>query len=221
MSMHRMRVPCILLLALSRSLAGDVRFVAVNLTGSVPRIAMETPKGLVPITDLGTMKRSVAYPIPKGRNELRLVAADSGRADRKPVAVKIDPGTKAPLVFIIADTAEAGGFRTMTADEGETTFPPGTCRFVNFARTPYTLRFGTNTATLAVNGPVTDLRPVEAPRRIGVQITRPDAPESILYSAVWQNEPASRKLVIIAAGRDAATSAVDVLILPEVMRDEP
>jgi hypothetical protein len=207
----------LLFLTACHALGGSVRFLAVEGGGDLPGIGIRTAKGLVEVDDLGPLKRSAAYQLPKGHEDLLLEAAGRKRADGKPASLTmpIDSAMKSPLVLILADAAAETGFRAVLVDDDPKSFPKGTCRFFNSSKSPFTLRFGTKTETLAENGASLDLRPEGEAKKLGVQLTKPDAPETILYSAVWQNEPEVRKLVIIADGSDPQTAPVEVRILPD------
>jgi hypothetical protein len=193
------------------ALAGTVRFVAVDGGGKLPGISIRTVKGQVKLSDLGPLKRTTAYQLPKGAMDLQL----SAEGNPVPLTVSIGSATKSPLVIILADAVADIGFRAVVIDDDSKSFPAGTCRFLNSSNTPLTLRFGTRTETLAENGASMDLRPEGDARKLGVQLTKPDAPEAILYSAVWQNEPGIRKLVIIADGAHPKTTPVEVSVIPD------
>lgn len=206
---------CACLLALPAA-AGSVRFIAADQAAALPAIAIRTPKGTVTVTDLGPLKRSAAYQLPKGAEAVHLETTERKGADGKPASVSlaIDPAVKSPLVVILPDAEQAAGFRAVMLDDDSKNFPAGTCRFVNTSRTTLALRFGKRAETLETGGSTRDLSPEGG--NVGVQLTEPDSPETILYSAVWQHEPMVRKLVLITSGADPKTTTVEVRVLPDV-----
>jgi hypothetical protein len=55
-------------------------------------------------------------------------------------------------------------------------------------------------------------------RNVGVQLFSEEAPDTVLYSAVWDHDPNVRKLIFIVSGAEEESRAFDLKIIPQDRR---
>jgi hypothetical protein len=200
--------------------AASVRFVPLNDEIAALKIAVKDARKTVTLKDLNPLKRSNAYPCTIGNAPLELVALDRKSADGMPetVGISIAPDIQSPLVLILPDPQHPSGLRAIAFDDSPAAFPWGFIRFLNTTGSPLTIRFGADIKPLPEGDRVVDIKPDNSARRIGVQILKGKDLEEILYSAVWENDPQVRKLVLLVAGNNPQTKAIELKVIPEDQR---
>lgn len=181
------------------------------------QLGLADGKETTTLTDLHPNKRSAAHRMPGDGSPMRLVMLDRKDAEGRPLTLDIKPGlgVKQPLVLILPDATAACGLRLFVVDDDPAGFPWGGIRFLNATGKDLLTRHEKTVKKLTAGWTPVDIVPGGSARRAGVLVAAADAPESVLYSAVWEHDPDSRKLVFIVPGKDARTGALELRILPE------
>lgn len=200
--------------------AGPVRFLPWDDATAARKIAFEAGSSQVELEDLHPQKRSEPVSFKPGETAPRLVALDRKSDDGTPVSIEIKGLGKlrVPLVIILPDPGHPGGLRPFVIEDSSDGFAWGDIRFVNATGRPLLIRSENKIHKIADSWKPIDVSPGGTTRNIGVQAASPDDLESILYSAVWEHDPETRKLVFLLPGADARTGAIDVKIIPENRR---
>jgi hypothetical protein len=197
--------------------AAAIRFLCLNEELAARDLGVQDTKGTTKLKDLSALKRSDAHTCATGDSPLLLVAMDRKGADGKSASVEIalPAGLKAPLVLILPDPDHASGLRALAVDDSETGFPWGSLRFINITDQVLVIRYEQETKPFPASPAVVDVALTGEARNMGVQLSKEDDPESVLYSAVWEYDPAVRKLVFVLPGNDPATAAVELKVIPD------
>ena len=200
--------------------AAEVRFLAVNQELAERKMGLLDASGTTELKDLSAVKRSMSYTVKEGETPPRLVALDRERPGGKPSGVEltIPDGMEAPLVLVFPDFDSPAGFRAVLVDDSVAGFPWGSLRFVNATEKALTLRCDKDTKCVPGSHAFVDLAPGGEARNIGVQLTPENAPEEVLYSAVWEHDPNLRKLVFILGDGKEATAELSLAIIPQDKR---
>ena len=197
-----------------------VRFLAWDDAVAARKIAIQNGTTVVEVPDLHPNKRSDALDGGAGGSPLQLVALDRDSEDGKPVTIeiKLAAGIQKPLVLILPDPKHVTGLRTFVIEDDATNFGWGTIRFINATGKALLVRHDKAIKKLPATWTPVDVDPGGEARNTGVQVALPEDTKSILYSAVWEHDPAVRKLVFIIPGREVRTGAVEFKIIPEGRR---
>lgn len=207
---------CLVLLCVTAS-GAELRFLPWDDEVAGRPLGLADGKDTTTLTDLHPNKRSAAHRMKGDGSPLRLVTFDRKDARGRPLTMDIRPGSgiKQPLVLLLPDATAACGLRLFIVDDDPAGFPWGGIRFVNATGMNLLLRYEKNIKKITSGWTPVDVRPGGAARRTGVLIAAADAPDAMLYSAVWEHDPESRKLVFIVPGKDARTGSIELRILPE------
>lgn len=213
-----LQLASLVLLLVSGHAAGAVlRLLPWDDAVAARQLGLANGKGITTLTDLHPNKRSAAHRIAGDGSPMRLVMLDRKDAEGRPLTLDIrpGPGVKQPLVLILPDATAACGLRLFIVDDDPAGFPWGGIRFLNATGKELLIRHEKTIKKLTAGWAPVDIVPGGNARRAGVLVAAADAPESVLYSAVWEHDPDSRKLVFIVPGNDARTGALELRILPE------
>jgi hypothetical protein len=202
--------------------AASIRFLPLGEELADRKIGLQDGKRLTELDDLNPKKRSKAYPYTPGDAPPILVALDRERPGGIPSGVDIilTAEMKAPLVLILADKNHPSGMRTMVIEDSEQGFAWGTLRFINTADKPFMIRGEKETIAIRESLATIDIAPGGEPRNIGVQLYAEEEPEAVLYSAVWEHDTHSRKIIFIVPHADPATKEIKLEIIPQDKRAE-
>jgi hypothetical protein len=218
-------IPVVLLAAILFALCGfggplraaSLRFLPMSEELAGRELGVRDAKGLTKLRNLNAQKRSDAYPCATGKQPVVLVAMDRESADGKPATVEIalPDGVKSPLVLILPDAVDPSGLRVLVVEDSAAGFPWGSLRFVNTTDFALSIRYEKESKPLAAAPAFADIVLGGEARNMGVQLSKEEDPEAVLYSAVWEFDPNVRKLILIVAGNDPAVAAVELKILPD------
>lgn len=200
----------------------SLRFLPLNEEVAGRKIGIQDGERLIELKDLNPKKRSKAYTWTSSKPSA-LVALDRERPNGKPAGVEIPSATdiESPLVLILPDPDNASGIRAIVIDDSEKGFPWGTLRFVNTSNKPLMIRCEKETKPIAEAMGSIDITPGGEARNIGVQLSSETAPETALYSAVWEHEPNLRKLILIVPASDSNSKELTLEIIPQDKRANP
>lgn len=200
--------------------AATIRFLAMNEEVAGRKFGIQDSKNLTELKDLTLKKRSKAYSCNTAGKPPMLVALDRERPNGKPAGVEITlaPDMKSPLVLILAEPDSPAGMRVIVIEDGEAGFPWGSLRFVNTADKPLMIRCEKETKAVAASFATVDIAPGGEARNIGVQVFSETAPDTVLYSAVWEHDPNLRKLIFIVPAADHASKELTLEIIPQDKR---
>jgi len=202
-------------------LAAPLRFLAWDADVAARKVGVKNGKDVVELKGLHPGQRTKAIQA-AGTAEapLQLLALDRLSADGKPTAadIKVPGDMKSPLVLIIPDPKHPSGLRTFVVEDNPGNFKWGTVRLLNATGKVLMMKHDKEVVTLPAAWTPVDLNPGGAERNVGVQLALKDNPKALIYSAVWEHDPAVRKLVFIVPGADVTTGVVDFKVVPEDRR---
>jgi hypothetical protein len=198
----------------------EVRFVPLNGEIASRMMGIRDDKELLPLKGLDAMKRSDPLSCVVGEQALQLVALDREGDDGKPasIAIGISPALKSPLVLILPDTEHPAGLRTIAIEDSDDAFQWGCLLFINTSGGPLMIQLDKEKKKLPEDQSPVVIQPGGAPRNMGVQIYKEKDPDEVLYSAVWEHDPAFRKMIVIVPPKNAKANAFDLVIIPQDKR---
>ncbi len=195
--------------------AASIRFLPLNDEIAARNIGARDPKGTIKHLELDARKRSAAFSHPTGGKPLVLVAEDKEGATLEiPLAAEL----KAPLVVILPDPAHASGLRGIVVEDDSTGFPWGSMRLINITGIPLVVRYEKEEKSLPVATTPVDILPGGDARNMSVQLAKEGAPDTVLYSAVWEHDPNVRKLIFFLPGANPEDMPVELKIIPDDRR---
>ena len=195
--------------------ASPVRFLAQNQELASRKIGVRDPNGVTILKDLSSKKRSAPYSFEMRDGPLVLVDMDGDDAKPLEMELPIAADLKSPLVLMIADEEGPFGLRALVVEDGFEGFPWGTMRFVNTTANPLVIRTTSGTVEIGASCALRDIHPGEEAGNIGLQLYAPDHPDDVRYSAVWEHDPAIRKLAFIVDSASPEEESLQVLVIPE------
>ena len=202
--------------------AAPVRFLAWDDAIAARKIAFGAGAEVIGLESLHSQKRSKPVNWAGGEIPPVLVALDRTSPDGKPVTapIKLTPDLKSPLVLILPDAVHPTGLRCFVIEDSSENFGWGTFRFINATGKELLVRNDKVTKSLPESWKAVDLNPGGEARNMGLQLAARDNLNAILYSAVWEYDPAVRKLIFIVPGTDVQSGALSLKIIPEDRRSQ-
>lgn len=195
--------------------AAPVSFIPLDEEIAALNLAVKDSKGTKPLKDLSPQKRTATYNCVIGKTPLQLVALDK---ENSTVDISIPEEIKTPLVLILSDADAPSGLRTITVDDGSEGFSWGSLLFFNSTDKPLSLRFEKEVKAIPEGFTPVQLVPGGETRNVGVQLFSEDAPDTILYSAVWEHDPNLRKLIFIVPAAEDESRTFELKIIPQNRR---
>mgnify|MGYP000609007341 CR=1 FL=1 len=200
--------------------AASIRFLPLDEEIAARKLSFRGAKKATKIKDLSAQKRSAAYPFVAGKTSLVLVALDREDSSGKPVtvAITLPPEISSPLILILPDAAAPSGLRTLAVEDSNIGFPWGSLRLINTTGTPFLFSYGGQVKQVSEAYAAMDILPDSEVHNMGVQLLKPEDPQAVLYSAVWEHDLNIRKLIFILPGADA--QPLNLKIIPEDKRSK-
>jgi hypothetical protein len=195
--------------------AATLKFVPCNDEIAARELSVRDSKGPTTLKELSALRRSKSYTVATGKTPLQLIATDR---DGAAVTIVLPADIKSPLVLILADSENPSGLRTLVVEDSAAGFPWGSLHFINLTQGPLTVRYEKQTLALPEGDAPVQILPEGDARNAGVQIFKEDAPDAILYSAVWEHDPNLRKLVLVVPDTNPELKTFELKIIPEDRR---
>ncbi|MCB1130555.1 MAG: hypothetical protein KDN05_05455 [Verrucomicrobiae bacterium] len=197
--------------------ASSICFLPWDDEVAARKIGFKTDGRIVEVTGLHPYKRTQPVAVTSGESPLQIVALDRKGDDGNPATIelKMNPNIKSPMVLLMPDPKSASGLRPLLIEDSLASFPWGTVRLLNATGKEFIIRHGKTVKLLPTNWTPVDIAPEDSARNVGVQVVERNNTKAILYSAVWEQDPDMRKLVIVIPGTDARSGLIGLKIVPE------
>lgn len=200
--------------------AASIRFLPLDEEIAARKLSFRGTKKATKIKDLSAQKRSAPYPFTSGKTSVELIVLDRETPNGKPttLSIALPPKIAAPLILILPDPAAPTGLRALAVEDSGTGFPWGSLRLVNTTGAPLSFSYNGEIKQIPETCDALDILPGGVTRNMGAQLFRPEDPNAMLYSAVWEHDPNIRKLIFILSGADP--QSLILKIIPEDKRSK-